>query len=204
MFESLDILLQRKKQRFICKHGWPDPSPPQHVVQIEHRISPALNPDELQRLSRQFTELPELVSFYSKFGSLRLYSQIDADESAYYIAGPDEWEALKSSLTGWIEDLDEDEKSELLPDWISDVVVIGEIPKSGNYFVIPLTDEYMGRVYEFEHDGFEFIERGKNFVDFLDKLTVVDDELLEDICGHTRYQDSRPDSQWLVEKYQFG
>lgn len=203
MFKSLETLLQRKKQMFICKKGWPDPSPPEHVVQIEHQVGLSLSSDELLSLKKKFQDFPELVSFYSKFGSLRLYSQIDADESAYYIAGPSEWDELKNNFTDWVEDLDNDEREQLLPGWISDFVVIGEIPKSGNYFIMPFTSEFAGRIYEFEHDGFEFVERGKNFGDFIDKLTTINDELLEYIRGHIRYQDTRPDSQWLVEEYRY-
>jgi hypothetical protein len=200
MFESLDILLNRKEQRFICVKGWPDPSPPEHVVKIEHQVDSPLSYEKLEQLKEQLDELPELISFYSRFGSLRLYSQIDTDKSAYYIADPDEWDELKEYFNDWIEGEDE----ELLPDWITDFIVIGEIPKSGNYFIVPLTGKSLGHVYEFEHDGFEFVERGATFADFIEKLTVVNDELLENILTHTRYQDERPDSQWIVKKYRYG
>jgi hypothetical protein len=197
MFESLENLINRKDQRFVCINGWPDPSPPEHVVKIEHRVDPPLSPEKLEQLTQQLTELPELIQFYSRFGSLRLYSQINTDESAYYIAHPNEWSELKGYFNDWIED----EEEEFLPSWITDYIVIGEIPNSGNYFVVPLIGENLGHVYEFEHDGFEFVERGASFAEFIDNLTTVNKNLLENILTHTRYQDERPDSQWLVEKY---
>src|SRR5690606_2880365 len=58
----------------------------------------------------------------------------------------------------WFEGLSEQEEEELLPGWIDDCVVFGEIPGSGNYLMMPLSGEKQGRVFEVEHDGFEFIE----------------------------------------------
>lgn len=203
MFEKLNDLLQRKSQRFICRDGWPEPSPPVHIVAIEHKVGPRIAEDVLSTLEEQLDIPPQLTEFYSRFGYVRLYSQVDSDESAYYIASPDEWDELNDSFFDWIEDFSEDEKEELLPDWISEYIVIGEIPASGNYLLMPLTGDHKGRVFEFEHDGFEFIERGRDFADFLDVISTVTDQLLEDIAGHTRYQDQRPDSQWLVTEYEF-
>lgn len=204
MFETLDELLYRKNQKFICIDGWPEPSPPKHVIQIEHLVSQPTTGEVLQNIKNKLGETSELVLFYSKFGSLRLYSQVDTDESAFYIAEPDEWYELKEGFEGWIDNLDENEKKELLPNWISDYIVIGEIPKSGNYFLVPLTGHTLGSIYEFKHDGFEFLKRGNCFSDFIKKLTIVNSELIVEINGHTRYQDSRPGSQWLVEEYEFG
>ena len=81
--------------------------------------------------------------------------------------------------------------------------VIGEVPNSGNYFMVPLCGEDIGKVFEFEHDGFEFIEAGTSFSDFLNGKSVVTDELLQEILGHTRYSDGVSDTQWLCESYQF-
>lgn len=204
MFESLDELLGRKNQRFICVKGWPDPGPPEHVIRIEHLVSDPVSREVLQELKKQFGAESGLPLFYSRWGSLRLYAQVGTDESAYYLAGPDEWEGLREAFEDWVDDLDEDEKGELLPEWLDDYRVIGEIPKSGNYFLLPMTGHDSGCIYEFEHDGFEFIKRGNSFSEFVEKLAVVNDDLIGDINVHTRYRDARPDSQWLVGRYEFG
>lgn len=203
MFTGLEALLARKNQRFVCRKGWPEPCPLEYVVAIKHEIMPALDSSELDRLREAVGNLPELLAFYSQYGSLRLYSDLEEDHSAFYIASPDEWCELKAYFTYWIDDLDAKEKAEMLPEWVADddYVVIGEVPNSGNFFLMPLVGGDRGKVFEFEHDGFEFLESGLNFADFLAQLTSVDESLIFQISGHTRYSDSRPDSQWLIDEY---
>lgn len=58
----------------------------------------------------------------------------------------------------------------LLPEWLGDAVVLGEIPSSGNCFLYVYKGEQQGKVFEFEHDGFEFIEAGKDIATFLDYI----------------------------------
>lgn len=203
MFEALHELLERRSQRFICRDGWPKPCPPEHTVAIQHEVGPPLRTDELN-LVRQKRDIPDdLAEFYKCFGFVRLFSQVDADESAYYIAHPDEWDELNDSFTDWIEDLTEEEKEEFLPTWISNYIVFGEIPASGNYYLMPITGDQSGAIFEFEHDGLEFIKRGNSISEFVSKLSTVTDQLLEEISGHTRYRDDRPDSQWMVAEYEY-
>jgi hypothetical protein len=110
---------------------------------------------------------------------------------------------LRELFEPWITDLPEDEVDELLPEWIKDCVVIGEVPNSGNYFLVPLSGAERGKVFEFEHDGFEFIESGSDLADFLSRKSTVTHELLQEILTHTRYSDGESDTQWLCESYQY-
>ena len=91
----------------------------------------------------------------------------------------------------------------MLPSWIEDYVVIGEIPNSGNYFLVPLKAPETGCVYEFEHDGFEFIKQADNVAEFIAKLCTVTDVLISEIRGHTRYFDGKTNTQWLADRYEF-
>ena len=209
-FVELDQLLQRKNQRFICKDtGWPEPGPERHTAPITHETTPPLDQAQIDQLKAQFPEVPDLVELYSKHGSIRLYCSTVFYEplgrfpSAFYIAHPDEWPELKECFGDWLSGLDEEEPEELVPLWIEDCIVIGEIPNSGNYFLVPLQGTDTGNVYEFEHDGFEFIKKADTVAEFIAKLCTVNDELINEIIGHTRYFDGKTNTQWLAERYEF-
>lgn len=209
-FTKLEELLERQGQRFICRDlGWPKPGPERHVARIRHETTPALDDGELESLKSQIPEVPQLFEFYLRYGSLRLYCDTVFYEpwggcsSAFYIAPPGEWEELRAYFGDWLADLSEEEEAECLPDWIGDCIVIGEVSNSGNYFIVPLKGPETGCVYEFEHDGFEFIRRAGSLEAFIASLCTVTDELVREIGGHTRYFDGKTDTQWLPERYEF-
>jgi len=202
--DSLQLLLSRKNQRFLCvDNAWPKPSAVKHVAIIDHVAEPPLSDEELARLTRRLGEDSQLAKLYSKYGSLRLYCDSIGDASAFYIARPSEWVKLFFEFQQWMEGLNREEREEFVPRWVDQGVVFGEVPNSGNYFLMAMTGDESGRVYEFEHDGFEFIERGADLSAFLEYLSVVDEGLIQDILTHTRYSDGESDIQWLVNEYHF-
>lgn len=209
-FAKLDELLSRKNQRFICKDlGWPEPGPERHIARIRHETTPPISKEEIEELGLQIPEVPQIVEFYKKYGSVRLYCDtvlyepLEGYSSAFYIAHPNEWGRLKEYFGDWLIGLSEEEEAELLPSWINEYIVIGEVPNSGNYFIVPLKGTDAGCVYEFEHDGFEFIKRGSSLNEFTACICTVTDELIKEIRGHTRYFDGKTDMQWLAERYEF-
>ncbi len=209
LFHALDTLLARKNQRFVCNdNGWPKPGKYQHIAHITHETSPALDTNELALLNEKTGNLPQLAMLYARYGSVRLYCDSVFNEpwgcyaSAFYLAHPSEWEELSLCFNAWLDGLDSEEEEELLPAWLEHHVVIGEIPSSGNYFLLALQGEEAGSVFEFEHDGFEFIKQGDSLDDFITHWCTVSDALLRDIASHTRYFDGTTDTQWLVTRYE--
>ena len=201
---KLDALLKRKNQRFVCRDtGWPEPGPERHIAYIEHVVQQPAPASVLAVLLRRLRGVPELAAFYERYGSVRLYCDTVGSDSAFYIADPDEWSSLKAAFGTWLELLSPDEEEDLLPDWMDNYVVIGEVPLSGNYFLVPLSGDLAGHVFEFEHDGFEFIARGEDFDAFLNYVSTVNADLIEDILCHTRYSDGETETQWLAQEYQF-
>ena len=207
MFASLQDLLLRRNQRFVCTDtGWPEPGPERHVAMIRHEVTPPLDETSLSALREQIGNIPDLLKFYRRWGSARPFCDSVFKEpigyaSAFFIASPDEWRELKEDFEGWIENLNEDERDEMLPEWIDAYVVVGKIPNSGNYFLVPLKGSEEGKVIEFEHDGFEFIERAASFAGFVDAICTVNEVLLHEILGHTRYHDGKSSVQWLCKQY---
>lgn len=211
MFERFEELLRRKNQRFICiDTDWPQPGPERHTAYIEHDVDSPVGSATLQSVIDQTGSLPEIVEFYRRFGYARLYRDTIQTAyagfdpfyaSAYYIAPPDAWPELRECFECWLDDLSKEEAAELLPSWMESYVVIGEVPNSGNYFLVPLVGPDRGKVFEFEHDGFEFVERGTTFACFLDSVSTVNDSLVKEIRSHTRYCDGHTDTQWLCQDY---
>lgn len=206
MFQQLQELLQHRNPRLVCEAAGNKPNAGEHIAHIDHVLTPGLDTNALAELRQQVGDLPHLLAFYERYGSVRLFRDSIEDQwigraSAYYIAPPDEWGELHDGAQSWFDDLSEDEARELLPDWIHEYVVVGEIPQSGNYFLMPLVGESRGKVYLFDHDGYVFIERGGNFEEFVDSLARVDAEHLDEIGGHTRYSDGKTEYQWMPNQY---
>lgn len=209
-FAMLEQLLQRKNQRFVCLGQGRDKTRSERfVARIEHKVAPPLSNEEIQNLREQLPELPQLIDLFTKYGSLRLfcntaYSDGFAEHTcAFYIAHPDEWCGLNRSFKDWLEIIGEDDEDEQLPGWIKDYIVIGEIPNSGDYLLMPRKGPETGAVYEFDQDGFEFLKRGKSLIDFLTHVSNATDKLIQDINMHTRYFDNKTDMQWQASRYEY-
>lgn len=148
-------------------------------------------------------EVPDvgmLKEFYETFGSLTLYYHKESKDAAFYIANPRQWSDLSEYFQGWVEDLDEEEQEELLPDWLEDYVVIGEIPQSGNYILVPTSGEISGHIIEFEHDGFEFVDHAKNLYEFIETVLEPDCNLLTNMASHMTFIENDPMEQWWIEE----
>ena len=149
------------------------------------------------------SEVPDigmLKEFFESFGNLTLYYHKDSEDAAFYIANPEQWDSLLENFLEWIEDLDEEEQEELLPDWIDDCITIGEIPESGNYLLVPTTGELAGHVFEFEHDGFEFIDHSSNINEFVLSMLSPNSKTLTNIASHMTFIESNPMEQWWIEE----
>lgn len=161
------------------------------VVHFAHRHEPAssLHPD--------FSFEP-LRAFYETFAHLTLYHDPASGEAAFHIAAPDQWEELDVCFRPWLGGIDEEEERDLLPDWIGDCLVIGEIPQSGNYLLVPVAGECRGFVFEFEHDGFEFIERASTIEQFVLSALELDESSLTRMASHLRFIEDDPAAQWWI------
>lgn len=149
------------------------------------------------------SEVPDagkLKEFYASFGSLTLYHHEASDDAAFHIANPAVWSMVHEEFSDWVDDLDEHEEEELLPEWINDCIAIGEIPYSGNYLLMPLSGEMSGHVFEFEHDGFEFIELASDILDFVVKALNPDSRSLTKMASHMTFTEAGEDKQWWIEE----
>jgi hypothetical protein len=67
--------------------------------------------------------------------------------------------------------------------------------------MMPTKGDESGKVFLFDHDGFEFVEMGADLGAFVEKITTVNDDLMQSIPGHTRYSDGESETQWLAKEY---
>ena len=145
-------------------------------------------------------DVPGLREFYGTFEHLTLYIDAQSGDAAYYIASPSQWPELDSYFRPWLDGLDEDEAAECLPAWIGDCLVVGEVPHSGNYLLLPVSGQEAGKVFEFEHDGFEFLELGASLPDFVARTLDLDARRLTAIASHLCFVTSDASCQWWIQE----
>ena len=163
------------------------------VIYFRHIVTPAEDSQELPTVGR-------LRDFYETFGSVLFYFDEQSGDAGKYIAPTSEWDELQDNFNDWFDDLEEEERSEILPDWIDDCLVIGETPHSGNYILMVAKGAVAGQIFEFEHDGFEFLPQANDLVEYVEKLLKPDAVTLTEIASHMRFAEGDRMIQWWIKE----
>ena len=150
------------------------------------------------RLTEALPKLPELSAFYEEFGSLVLYYEPESEECAFYIAPPDHWKELECRFRMWLEGMTDEEMAGSVPPWVNDCLVVGSLPGTGNYLLIPSAGEDRGKVFEFEHDGFEFIELADSLPSFIRRCLEPTPTDLVAMASHLRFGSAEENEQWWI------
>lgn len=166
------------------------------VVTFKHLIQPAAPLDEAAQAA--IPDVGPLRAFYATFGALMLYHDAQSGEAARYIAPPAEWASLHDGFAGWTQDLSDEERANTLPPWVEHCVVVGEVPRTGNYIVVATDCEHAGQVFEFDNDGFAFTPKGKDIVAYVEQLLTPDAAALTEIASHMRFTDRNYGTQWQI------
>ncbi len=193
MIESLDTAVRNHAGQFICVEINKDQNT--KTVPFRHAADPPVAQSMLPNV-------PGLSAFYSTFGSLTLFLDDESGESAFFIADPIQWERLRGDFELWLEGMGEDEIAESLPEGVTEYLVVGEIPRSGNYLLVSSTGTRAGLVFEFEHDGYEFIELGASLPEFVAKTLDLDAHRLTNIASHLRFILPNEKRQWWIRELQ--
>lgn len=204
-YQGLTNLLNRKKQRFVCKPLGPNVDPASRIgIDIYHQASPGITEAlKIREIEAECGRKCDLSEFLKNYSSIRLFCDTNSDASAFYIAHPDEWTALTEELNEWLDGLSEKEAKQLVPSWVPRAIVIGEVPNSGNYYLMPTDGADVHAIYEFVHDGFEFLKIHDSFSNFLDHITTITDDVIREIQVYMRLSDGETSIQWLPEQYTF-
>lgn len=102
------------------------------------------------QLAGQIPNLPNTT-----FSRLRLYHHDGSGEAAFEFSPLNEWSSLNDRFEPWIDGL---VARGLLPDWIDQRLVIGSVPGSANFLLVPTAGPKRGCLFKFDHDGFQFRE----------------------------------------------
>ena len=189
MIEKIIESIRNHEGEFLCEAiGNEDNT---KVVKFCHIIVPP-------KLNSEIPKVGDINDFYLLAGSLTLYACPESNEAAFYIAHPEEWDSLEENFADWVNMLDEDEDA--LPCWFESHKVIGEIPASGNYILVVTGGEESGAIYEFEHDGFEFIKIGSSLENFLLNTLDPDPNAFSQIASHMRFISGASDQQWWARE----
>lgn len=162
------------------------------TVNFRHHIQPPA------ALGAPLPDVGQLHAFYATLGGVLLYHDADSGDAARYIAPPAEWAELQEAFNGWTEHLGDEEREDILPDWIDHCLVVGETPHSGNYILMATDGECAGQVFEFDHDGFEFTHMADDLVDYVQRLLHLDSQVLANIASHMRFIDKNTGAQWWI------
>ncbi|MDX1978101.1 MAG: hypothetical protein SFT94_10550 [Pseudanabaenaceae cyanobacterium bins.68] len=140
----------------------------------------------------------DLREFYSTFGGILFYFDHQSGDAGKYLAPPSAWGELQEHFSSWLEILGEDEREEILPNWIGSALVIGETPRSGDYILIPTEGEVAGHVFEFDHDGFEFHCEAESLATYIEQLLQPSSRKLTEIASHMRFMVDG--TQWWIRE----
>ena len=163
------------------------------LIQFAHVVCSPLASCALPAIGR-------LQDFYDTFGSVVFYSDEKSGDAAKHLAPTSEWATLHEYFYGWIENLSDSERQEIVPDWIETCLVIGETPYSGNYILMATEGHSAGRVFEFDHDGFEFEEVAQDLIEYVEKLLKPDVPTLVEFASHMRFIEGDPMVQWWIRE----
>ena len=189
--EKLEALVQSHSGEFVCEQV--NKREVTKIVPFKHLYDTPIASSVVPKVGK-------LQEFYATFSALLLYFDEKSKDAAIYIANPDQWESLRQNFSVWLESLSEDEKNDMLPKWIGSYHVIGQIPRSGNYILIPAKGKKAGYVFEFEHDGFEFIELAKDIEEYISKMLPPNEQDLTNIASHMRFMEDNPMIQWWIRE----
>ncbi len=190
-FKELEIAVRQHTGEFLCEEINNEQNT--KVVRFSHIVT---EPIELNVVPN----VGDLREFYSTFGSILFYHDNRSGDASKYLAPTSNWNELHEYFSGWLEGLDEDDREEVLPDWVETAVVIGETPHSGNYILVPTEGAEAGHVFEFDHDGFEFHYEAENLAEYIEHLLQPNGSKLTEIASHMRFIEDDAIAQWWIRE----
>lgn len=173
-------VIKQPNPRFICQSKANQDE--RATIPLKHSLNTPASETDLDDL----VGMPAtLIDFYAKHDGCRLYASHDGETSAVYLATLDDWAVLGEEFLIELENLDPKQ----IPEWIDETVVIGEVPESGNVFLISLAEENEGSITYFDKTRASFIPFAKDFESFLKRLTTNPIKLIKDLGNPTCYRE---------------
>ena len=145
-YTALNALLTATGQKFLCRDPHAEPNEATVTFSIHHSCYASKSPERELGLVEG---LSQFADFFQQVDQLWLYCQDDLNNQAFFIGGPDDWPALADDFFAWIDQLDETERIEFLPEWVQreSVLVFAEKPGAATYFLTPRRGPHQGTVF---------------------------------------------------------
>jgi len=194
----LDNKFLNNLQEFNCIRVGSDQKPlPTKIIKAYNEVSSPLDSSLIETLQLEFNGNNSLIDLYTHYGDIGLYCDPITEYPTILIAHPSLWGELKEGFDLWVQGLSDEERKELLPEWIDSTIIFGELSGSGDCYLYLLEGDEKGSIYEFNHDGFEFNKLADNMNEFLEFVTTPDDKLISYISAYCRFSDEHNDAQWM-------
>ncbi|MBL8795169.1 MAG: SMI1/KNR4 family protein [Planctomycetia bacterium] len=144
-------------------------------------------------------DAPALRRFVQRHDGVMLYQDEKSDAAGIEFFKATEWQVRTKEMRESMIAMGFEEND--MPEWFHKGVVFGEIPHSGNYFVVQPSGIGAGRVFYCDHDDFQTEPLAESLEDLL-SLIVKDPPGFLYQCGcFTRYSDGKTDIQWIPMAY---
>jgi hypothetical protein len=147
-----------------------------------------------------------IADFYARHDGATLYANRRSKTAGIRLFPISMWDKatrrFNKDRTSQAEDLDDwGRRQRALPNL--DGVVIGEIPRSGNYLIVRLSGKHRGGIFYANHDdsGSACKPLARNFAALLDRIAADPAKFLCDMGGYTRFSDGKTDTQWIPNEF---
>lgn len=174
-----------------------------YTAPLRHILGKPATPEALAHLDSQLGDASVMIrQLYAMYDGLTLYCDTKSDAAGFELFQIADWPMRTAEMQEAVEamGLDPDE----MPGWYSSGVVVGQIPHSGNYFVVGRTDDESGKLFYMDHDDFIEEPIAENAESLIAALLADPAQFLYDRGCYTRYSDGTTNQQWIPKEYVHG
>ena len=196
---DFEIHLSHPAPGFRCYAAGDETLALRFTASVTHQLKAPAKQKELGRLESLLGwHDPDLHDLYERYNGFTLYCDTRSDDAGVRFFPVEELESTTREVLGEFREMETDK---LYGD-LCDGVVIGEIPKSWNYFFYQTAPTRRGSIYYLMHDP--LYEEGLRFESIGDLLSsIISDppQFLYDLGCYTRFSDGVTDNQWIPSEY---
>jgi hypothetical protein len=190
-------LAENRDGGFVCTIAGARNSDRTFVAEVEHILNSPSSQKDLTVLENLLpSSSEEIIAFYERHNGFQLYRDTKSDAVGLELLSIDQIETETKNYKEWV--ALNNEFLEDNPEFHLDrSIALAWIPKTPDYFVTPVTGDYVGQLFLVKHD--EICERpyAKSFNDFLAKLFQDPVKLINDDLGFmARYSDGKTPIEW--------
>jgi hypothetical protein len=178
-----------------------DKAGPRFLASIRHILNASASPAAIAQIRKLLgSHADQVATFYQCHDGFVLYRDTKSEAAGIELLPVAQWEEATEEMRDGFNYLVNDPEND--PDHIVTGISISTVPRSGNYFVMPVHGPNAGKIFYADHDGWYESAFADNFDSFLARVTREPVKLLaKDVGCYTRYSDGMTKAQWIPEEY---